>query len=63
MFVFAQKHPASVTLTNAVFGQDALSEIPLQSHTQLQLTENMETLLEGVYMWGLLGLGFILAVD
>lgn len=51
MFVFAEEHPASVTLTNAGFGQDALSGIPLQSHIQLpQLTEKMKTLLECV--WG-----------
>lgn len=57
MFVFAEKHPASVTLTNAVFfGQDALSEIPLQSHIQLpQLTEKMKTLLEGVCVGGIDG--------
>lgn len=52
MFVFAEKHPASVTPTNAVFGQAALSEIPLQPHIQLpQLTDKTKTLLEGVCVW------------
>lgn len=53
MFVFAEKHPASATLTNAVFGQDTLSETSLQSHCSStynshKLTEKMKTLLEGV---------------
>lgn len=64
MFEFAEKHPASVTLT--IFGQAALSEIPLQSHTQLpQLTEKMKILLEGVcgrVVLGCLGFGEFLVV-